>query len=869
MALATRNLYLVLKARDEASRVLRGFGRELTRAGALARASQLRNLAALAAEKAALMEIQGAPYFDVQRQKLIAQQLHSQARALERSHRNAVRFSNALHTVSATLVTMGAGLSIAGAAGLFFLFRSVQVAQEYGRQVALTKTQVDGFRTSLEELSAVGIRVARNVATPFEEIQPALYDIFSSTKANVKQAEILLTGFAKTAVAGQVTLQEASRGTIPILNAFNIPLEKVNDILDIQFQLVRKGVGTYGEFSKVFGRVVSSATRAGQDFQHVAAMLAFLTRNGLSAAMASTSAARALEAMSHPRSVKAMEKLGIKVRDLKGNFLPLEQTLKSLRDHLLKMPASKRVAELVEIFRGAGGTIQARRFLEQVLLKPGELEEFVGFLNDMNHASGAFGAAYGEMSDTVAAKTVLLRNRWKVLQESIGRAVTPAFLAVVTVLSNLIDKFNALPPRTKKVIGIVLALASGFFILSGVVLTIIGLLAGVTAAVIAAGASFFYLIGAMVAVVTLVTGFGVALIVAWNRSKSFRDTLYELADAGKRLYYESLLPTAQGIKEAWDKYVSPALARFQKLMEEKVVPVVQELTKYIVDKLIPASKELGDWLQANVAAAFRNISDHIKNDLIPALEALVDWYHQHEGAVKGTITVVAWLVKMLLKLGLTFVGPVVLAIGLVILAITSAIAIFLGVSKVIEFVVDMIRKLVGWFKSLDDDATASIANVQRSIVGFKDALVGIKNTVQNWFKDAGQWLYDAGKNMIEGLVHGIEDKLGWLGEKLGGVGRFIKDHFPSSPAKRGPLSGRGSLYYSGQKMVEQLVAGMRVASSDVYGVVSSIGAGVARMPAPTSAGGGRIYEQTFNITTQEINPRRHAAELGWEFAGRS
>jgi TP901 family phage tail tape measure protein len=867
VALATRNIYLVMKARDEASRVLRGFGRELTRAGALARADRLRNLAALATEKAAMMEIQGAPYFDVQKQKLIAQQLSSQARALERSHRAAVRFSNALHTVASTLITMGAGLTIAGAGGLAFLYSSVRVAQEYGRQVALTKTQVTGFTTSLEELSAVGLRVARSVAIPFEEIQPALYDVFSSTNANVRQAEILLEGFAKTAVAGQVTLQEASRGTIPILNAFNIPLEKVNDVLDIQFQLVRKGVGTYGEFAKIFGRVVPSATRAGQDFQHVAAMLAFMTRNGLSAAMASTSAARALDALSHPKSVAAMEKLGIKVRDLKGNFLPLEQTLKGLREHLLKLPPATRVAELISVFKGAGGTIQARRFLEQVLLKPGELEEFVGFLDDMNHATGAFGAAYGEMSDTVAAKTVLLRNRWKVLQESIGRAVTPAFLVVVTGLSNLIEKFNNLSPATKKTIAIVLALASAFFVVSGVILTVVGFLAGVTAAIIAAGSSFFFLIGAMALVVAMVTGFGVAIITAWKRSEGFRGSIRDLIVAFKRLYNEAILPTAIGLKDAWDKHMAPALAKFQMFMEEKVIPIVQKLTRHIVDEVIPAAKELGNWLVLNVAGAFDKISERINNYLIPALALATSWYYKHQGTVNNVITALIWLVKMILKASETFAGPLTLAAAIVIGSLVTTITTLYAVARAIEWVVNFVKSIVNWFRRLDDETTVSVAGVMRRVVIFKDTLVGIKDTIANWFRDAGMWLYQAGASLIEGLVHGVESKLSWLGSKLGSVGRFIKDFFPASPAKRGPLSGSGGLYYSGQKMIDQLISGMRSRSADASGVVNRIGTGMVQ--APGTAAAGKSVQQVFHITTQELNPRRQAQELGFLLAGRS
>src|SRR5258706_3324775 len=114
MALATRNLYLVLKARDEASRVIRGFSRELSAAGKLAEADSLRNRAALASQRAAYLGMIGASQADIDKQNLLAKTLRGQAQELERAHAAAQRLSNALHTVSATLVTVGSCLAIGG-----------------------------------------------------------------------------------------------------------------------------------------------------------------------------------------------------------------------------------------------------------------------------------------------------------------------------------------------------------------------------------------------------------------------------------------------------------------------------------------------------------------------------------------------------------------------------------------------------------------------------------------------------------------------------------------------------------------------------------------------------------------------------------
>lgn len=869
MALATRNLYLILKGRDEASRVVRGFGKELMATGRLARAEALRMQAAQHRERAAYLASTGASEAMIAGQKRLEQQYKRQAQELERAHRAHIRFTNALHTVSATLVTVGAGLTFAGAGVLAFMYKNVEVAQEYERQTRMTLTQVTDFKTSVEELGAIGLKVAKNIAVPFEQIQPALYDIFSSTNANLKEATILLEGFAKTAVAGQVTLQEASRGTVPILNAFNIPLSNVNEVLDIQFQLVRKGVGTYGEFSKVFGRVIPSATRAGQNFETVAAMLAYLTRNGLSAAMASTSAARALEAMTHPKSIAAMEKLGIKVRDAKGNFLPLEQSLSNLRKHLEKMPSSERVAALVDIFRGAGGTIQARRFLEQVLLKPGELEEFKGFLKDMENSTGAFDGAYETMSKSVASATELLRNKFKVLQESLGRFATPAFLVIIGLLQRMLDWFNNLSPETQKWIALGLVLGGVLGILGGIIIIVLGGLAGLFAAIAAAGATFFYLIGAVLLIVGALSAFGTFIVLLWNKSKGFRDFLTTLKEKFLEVYREAILPVAQGIKKSFEEKMLPALKKLWELFDTKVMPVLQDFYQMYIDKLKPAILELGNTLKEILTKAWENAAWVINNIVVPAIEWATKFYNDHKETIDQVVGVLVWLGKWVLKIGLIFMavfgGSVIATIVVMILLFVGALVL---VGIIITWVVDKLKWIWHWLEDNVPKAWDSATNaVKNAINTIMTHITGLKDKVVTFFKDAKQWLVDAGKNLLQGLIDGVKNAIPGLGTVMDKAAQFVKDHFPHSPAKIGPLAGAGGMFYAGQNLVKQLQQGINSMRAGVA-AVSARTAGVYGNSVLGSPYSGRTVTQTFNISTQEMSPRRMSAELGFQLAGR-
>jgi TP901 family phage tail tape measure protein len=389
-------------------------------------------------------------------------------------------------------VAVGAGMAIAGAVGIKALHSMAMGAVEYERQTALTLTQVDKHKTSIKELQGISDSVAKSVGVPLRELQPALYDIFSSMDVNIGQAKTLLGVFAKEAVAGQVSIQAASRATIGIMNAYHIPVERVNEVLDFQFQLVRKGVGTFEQFATTIGRAVPSAVRAGQSYHTLGAMMAFLTRNGISAAMAAASAGRALDAFANPAvarkfedlgsviknesglSADALRKLGIdtattsvKITDAEGRFRNIVPVMGDLSAVLMKLPPASRAAVLKELFKGAGGTIQAMRYFNTVLPRFAQQNQL---LRDMHNDSGAAGQAYAQMAATMASKTQVLKNQWSVFSNSLGKEAMPALIRLIDAGTKVLDWLNNLSPTQKRIIAEVLVFTSVVVALSGVLI---------------------------------------------------------------------------------------------------------------------------------------------------------------------------------------------------------------------------------------------------------------------------------------------------------------------------------------------------------------------------------------------------------------
>src|SRR6266487_593698 len=426
MPFNSRDMWVYLKAQDLATRALNSFGRSVRNAGNQVRIAQIE--AEQAAKRAELAQgrligmtqqnraqIQShIAGLQAEKAQLIANdaELATRGRGLE-------HLSNTLRSASQVSYAAGFALTSLGVGGALAMKGLIDATVEYDRQVRLTSTQISDFDGNFRRIGDIGLKVAHDIGVGFQQIQPALYDIFSSIDINVPDAQRLLTAFAKAAVAGQTDIQSVSRGTLGILNSFHMGADQINHVLDLQFKFIQKGVGTYDEWAKKIGLVSPSAVRAGQSLDMMIAALAEASRMSGVAARAGTAVARAFDAFSNPNAVAALKKIGVSAVDAAGNFRPFIDVMFELRTHLDKIPGeAAKTAEVVNIFKGAGGTIEARRFLQNLLLVHGNLEQFKSILDATKDSAGALDTAYGIMADSTAAKTERLKNRWQELKIS-------------------------------------------------------------------------------------------------------------------------------------------------------------------------------------------------------------------------------------------------------------------------------------------------------------------------------------------------------------------------------------------------------------------------------------------------------------------
>lgn len=137
-------------------------------------------------------------------------------------------------------------------------------------------------------------------------------------------------------------------------------------------------------------------------------------------------------------------------------------------------------------------------------------------------------------------------------------------------------------------------------------------------------------------------------------------------------------------------------------------------------------------------------------------------------------------------------------------------------------------RLTGQVSSATSTAVASVVRL----------FAGLPGRIRSAVGSLGGLLYQAGKNVVQGLINGMKAMFGPLTNVASSMAGIIRDHLPFSPAKEGPLSGRGNPFFSGQSIVKLLASGVtstlgtaEAAAADLAGAFALSGSNLAAAPS--------------------------------------
>ncbi|VEB25902.1 putative tail protein [Actinobacillus lignieresii] len=233
---------------------------------------------------------------------------------------------------------------------------------------------------------------------------------FTSTDVASGQSYLAMAGFNDkqikssmpailnmTKAAGDMEMGRVADISSDILSGFKKKAEDMNnvaDVLTLTFTSSNTTLELLGETMKYVGPI---ATKTGQDFEETAAMAGLLGNVGIKGSQAGTSMRAMLNRLAGPPKAarKALEKLNVETKDLKGNLRPVTDILADIAKKSAKFGNADQMAMFKDIFGDEAATAAA-----ELITQAGE-KGIREFAQKLKNASGTASKVAQTMADNV------------------------------------------------------------------------------------------------------------------------------------------------------------------------------------------------------------------------------------------------------------------------------------------------------------------------------------------------------------------------------------------------------------------------------------------------------------------------------------
>lgn len=518
-----------------------------------------------------------------------------------------------------------------------------------------------------------------------------------------------------------------------------------------------------------------TAAGAGQNLEDVNTALGVLSMKGIEGSMAGTNLASMMNSLrdTTPQAEEALDGLGIKVRDIEGNMLPLPALIAEFELGLYGLTSAEKDAALGAVFTSNGLKIM------DVLV--GEGTE--GF-NDMRVAIGDASTMMeqaGAKAETYAGKMEAFEGTMETLKIQIGEALLPVATKLLEFFAGLVEThgpafvalFEQLGALFEAFVGYILAVVEDGDTLNDWITHFPE-----------AAQPFIESIGNIITKIIEVVG-------ALGEGAS-------LIDIVSMLFGETLAGAIILVAAYFTEVFLPAVSAIWAFISGVLIPIIVQLWTWIAANLPPVIQTLADFFNTVLLPAINVIWAFIQDKLIPIMIAGAE--------VMGAVLGVA--IEVLTTLWKSVLLPILQTVWEFIKG--SIIPIIEAVAQVMGAVLGVaITALTGIWENV----------LLPAIQEFHEFFLNkIKPILE---KGANEW-FPKLRGAIDRLVGPISSVVGWLG-KLASKIASIKLPDWMQPGSPPPL------FYA----LEDIAKGLKKVASETVTVKTKF-AGLPEMPLSAS-----------------------------------
>ena len=360
-------------------------------------------------------------------------------------------FKKKLKSLSAVAIGLGTAISAALAG---------PVKLTMGFEAAMSKVGAVS-RASGEDLAMMTAKARELGATTVWSSTQAAEGMLFLAMAGFKANEVVeaMPGMLDLASAGGLELASAADIASNILTGFGLKAKDMGRVADVMTNALTRSNVSVEMLGETMKYVAPVAADLGVSLEQTTAMTGKLGDAGIQASMAGTALRAIIGRLAAPPKAaqKALDKIGVSVKDAKGNMRDLPTILAEIHKKTEKMGNTVRAGILKDI---AGEEAFSALSVLTKQAGTGELQKFVKELEE----SGSAARVAQQMNDNAAGAIKNLKSAMEEVSLTIGSVLTPYVKEYAErgaeVLKTVTDWAKANPELTATIVKITLGIGA-------------------------------------------------------------------------------------------------------------------------------------------------------------------------------------------------------------------------------------------------------------------------------------------------------------------------------------------------------------------------------------------------------------------------
>lgn len=398
----------------------------------------------------------------------VQNEMERTARAHQRMGRDIQRIGDGFSSVGESMLPIAAGITAIGAAGgrAFIDFDSIITGA--AAKAGATAEEMEMMRQKASQFGADFPISATQAAEGMDRLAAAGYD--------ANQVIGVMPSVITAAVASGEDLATTSDVVSNALNIWNLKqgdiAQNAMRVADVVQMAANKSSASVADFGVILQEAGTPANTLGISIEQLSTAVAILKNTGSDASKIGNALSATFSNLSAPTkpAAEALDKLGVTVKDAKGNFLGLQPIIEQMRKGMAGLANTERIA----LAKSIAGQDYYSQLLSLIDTTP---EAYQAMQDAMDNATGSSQAQFEVMKGTLKNSIDGMLGSLESLAINFGSVLTPQIKAMTDAIGGFADMINTISPETKLLIGDILmgtVAFTGFMLATGKVISIGG-----------------------------------------------------------------------------------------------------------------------------------------------------------------------------------------------------------------------------------------------------------------------------------------------------------------------------------------------------------------------------------------------------------